>query len=358
MDNSLRLLLFNLMTDVDDPILGFTTHWINQLAPYCEYIHVITMNAGRLALADNVTVVSAGYECGYGKVRRVLNFYGLLWNHLRENRYDACFAHMMPLFAGLGGPLLTLHGIPTTTWYTQPQNNWQVRLGLWMSRRVVSAVESSFPIPTSKLRALGHGIDTDFFAPDDMQSKDDPPILLHVGRLTAIKNQHTLLKAAVELDATIVLIGDVPEAYPTDYKDYLTQLVNELGITDQVVFAGNQPVDKVYDWYHRATLAVNLTKSGSFDKAPLESMACAVPTLVCNPAFDPLMGDYVDHLRFADTEDVIGLREKLQTLLAMSPEQRNRIGEHLRQQVIEQHSFQQLMDKLVMVLKMGEYQSR
>jgi len=354
-DKPLRLLLFNLMTDVDDPILGFTTHWINQLAPYCEYIHIITMNAGRLDLPDNVTVASAGYELGYGKPRRVLNFYRLLLQHLRENRYDACFAHMMPLFAGLAGPFLTLSGIPTTTWYTQPQSNWQVQLGLRMSRRVVSAVESSFPIETPKLRPLGHGIDTDFFAPDSQIEQTSPPVILHVGRLTVIKNQHTLLRASADLDVRIVLIGDVPEAYPTDYKDHLIELVAELGIADKVIFAGNQTAEQVREWYRRATIAVNLTKAGSFDKAPLESMACAVPTLVCNPAFDPLMGQYVDDLRFASTEDVAGLREKVTALLTMSDTQRKQIGEHLRQQVIEQHSFRQLIGKLVSVLRDGEF---
>src|SRR2546428_2863676 len=40
---SVRILLFNLATDSDDPILGFTTRWIKALAKHVERIHVITM---------------------------------------------------------------------------------------------------------------------------------------------------------------------------------------------------------------------------------------------------------------------------------------------------------------------------
>jgi len=353
----LRLLLFNLMTDADDPILGFTTAWINHLAPHCEYIDVISMHIGRVAVAQNVCVFSAGRERGYSKPQRVLNFYRLLLNQLRQRRYDACFAHMMPLFAGLGGPLLTLFRVPITTWYTQPKSNWQVELGLRMSRRVVTAVPTSFPIPTSKLRPLGHGINTDFFIPPAAAVTSDPPLILHVGRLMTIKNQHTLLRAAAGLDAHIVLVGDVPDGCDGSYKTSLLKLVDELGIQDQVTFAGNQTVEQVRDWYQRASIAVNLTRAGSFDKAPLESMSCAVPTVVCNPAFDPLLGTHQADLRFADTEDVDGLRQRLHTLLALPAESRGHIGADLRQAVVEQHSFQQLIGKLIQVLRVGEVEA-
>ncbi len=74
----MNLLLFNLATDADDPILGFTTGWINRLAPHYEHIDVITMRVGRLAVAPNVRVYSVGKERGYGEARRALEFYRLL----------------------------------------------------------------------------------------------------------------------------------------------------------------------------------------------------------------------------------------------------------------------------------------
>src|SRR5262245_2885224 len=114
----LRLLLFNLKTDADDSNLGFTTDWINALAPLCEYIDVVTMQSGRVTIADNVRVFSVGKERGYGDVRRTLEFYRILSRLLRERQYDVCFAHMMPLFAVMGAPLLKLWHVPVVLWYT------------------------------------------------------------------------------------------------------------------------------------------------------------------------------------------------------------------------------------------------
>ena len=98
----MRILLFNLATDLDDPILGFTTHWIWALAQRVERIYVITMRTGRVEMPANVQVYSVGKELGYSEPRRLVEFYRHLWRILRHDRIDLCFSHMMPLFTVLG----------------------------------------------------------------------------------------------------------------------------------------------------------------------------------------------------------------------------------------------------------------
>ncbi len=353
-DSGLRLLLFNLKTDADAPLLGFTTTWINELARHCESIDVLTMYAGRLAVADNVRVYSAGREKGYSKPRRVLNFYAILTRLLLSRRYDACFAHMMPLFAGLGGPLLTVRGVPTTLWYTHRQRTRQLELGLWMSRRAVTAVETSFPIQSPKVIPIGHGIDTDYYTPDSHLSNSERPIIVQVARLMPIKHQATLLRAAAELDCEVVLVGDVPEAKSQAYKQQLMTLAAERRMTHRVTFTGDLPREAVRDWYQRATVAVNLSPVGLFDKAPLESMACGVPTIVTNPAFDDLFGDAVALLRIESPDDVNGLTRRLHAILMMPSDERHPLGDRLRAAVIARHSLRQLVQRLLPILKTGQ----
>ncbi len=349
-----RLLLFNLMTDADDPILGFATRWIKAIAPYYDAIDIITMNAGRFDLPDHVHVYSVGKERGYGEARRTLEFYRLLITLLVRHRYEACFAHMMPLFAAMAGPLLTLRGIHTTLWYTQPRATLRLRLALALSYRAVSAVASSFPIPTDKLRPLGHGIDTHFFAPGSDTADDEAPLIVHVGRLTRIKNQHTLLRACADLDVRVTLVGGVPDGYDSDYRDELEALVDELDMRERVIFTGDQQADGVRSWLHRASVNVNLTKAGSFDKAVLEGMACGVPSIVCNPAFEALFRPYHAALQVASTEDVAGLRARITALLAMPEHERQHMSQHLREQVIAHHSLDTMARRLVNVLRTGE----
>ncbi|NDJ61222.1 MAG: glycosyltransferase family 4 protein [Chloroflexi bacterium] len=350
-----HLLLFNLATDADDPILGFTSEWINRLADHYTRIDVITMRAGRLAVAPNVCVASVGKERGLSEAARALNFYRLLSARLRSRRYVACFAHMMPLFAVLGAPLLQAARVPITLWYTHRQITPLLRGALAVSRRVVTAVPDSFPIPSAKTRPLGHGIDTDYFSPaDPAEASGGLHNIVQVARLMPIKHQATLLRAVAALpDARAVFVGDVLSDQPDTYRRELEMLAADLGIAERVVFAGQQPRAGVLGWYRRAAVAVNLSPPGLFDKAALEGMAAGVPTVVSNPAFDPLLGDHVDQLRSAGPDDHDGLSQRLRDLLDLPPEDRAALATDLRARVIAQHSLDRLIPRLVGVLNGG-----
>jgi len=345
-----RLLIFNLRTDVDDHILGFTTRWINELATYYQAVDVLTTHAGRLEVAGNVRVYSTGREKGISRLRRFGNFYLQLGQLLAKNRYDACFAHMQPMFAVMGAPLLRLHGIPITTWYTHRQMSRVIRWAERVSTRITTAVPSSFPIQSAKVRAIGHGIDMDFFAPDPTTPRHQPPRIVYVARLTAIKHQMVLLRAAQDLDCEVVLVGDIPDGFDDSYKQELLRRVEEAGLQDRVVFAGAQTPQQVRDWYRSASIAVNLAPPGLFDKAALEAMAVAVPTIVSNPAFLPLIEPYSALLQISAPDDEDALHDALQKLLALSLSEQEVIGAALRKQVVAQHSLDQLIQKLINVM--------
>lgn len=349
-----RLLLFNLRTDADDHILGFTTRWIRALAPYYEAVDVLTTHAGRVDVPQNVRVFSVGREENSGRFTRILRFYGILARLLVAHRYDACFAHMQPLFAAMAAPLLTVAGVRLTTWYTHRQLNRQVAWAERFSYRIVSAVPSSFPIQTRKLRVLGHGIETNFFTPDP--TTPTQPRIIYVARLTEIKRQHWLIHAAKDLACEVVLVGDIPDGYDDHYKQRLLTLVDELDMQGRVIFAGAQTPQQVRHWYRGATAGVNLSPPGLFDKAALEGMATGLPMVVCNEAFTALTGEYAPLLQIAgaDDDNIVALQEALAHLLDMPAEERAAIGNVLRQRVVSEHSLDKLVVKLVSVLHTGE----
>ena len=386
----MRLLLFNLMTDESDPVLGFACGWIRELADRCEYVDVITMYRGTYQQPPNVRVFSAGRERGLSKPLRAANFYRHLLRLLRERRYDACFAHMMPLFAGMAGPALRARGVPTTLWYTHRARSAQLRWGLAMSRRAVSADATSFPYDTDKLRVIGHGIDCDFYAPfphpkslpqDEertlprTQTPRSPvapggmpaiemagkgagdggaPLVVQVARLAAVKHQATAIQAVAGTDARLALIGGAQPGTPRAYEGELRALTQRLGFSERCQLVGDAPAAEVLQWYRRASVAVNMSPVGLFDKAALESMACGAPTVVCNPAFAPLLGEYASLLLAAGPEDVRGLREQLAVLLEMSSAERAAIGAVLRANVLREHSLPAMIARLMAVMRTGE----
>ncbi len=357
----MNLLVFNLATDADDPLLGFATYWINGLARHYDRIDVITMRAGRLAVAPNVYVWSVGKEKGYSEPRRFAEFYRILARLRRERPYSACFAHMMPLFAVMGAPLL--RGIPIILWYAHRQPHFILRLATYVSHRVVTSVAPSYPIKTDKLRVIGQGIDTDFFAPavdNDAvgtglkPTPTDSPYIVHIARLMPIKHQATLIRALVDVpDAHAVFIGDVPPETDTRYRDELAALSHDVGVAERVTFSGNQPREGVRDWLREASVAVNLSPGGLFDKAALEGMAVGVPTILASAVFDGLLsGDH--RLRIATLEDHAALAARLRDLLALPLAERQAIGVRQREQVIATHGIDGLIARLVQVLNTGE----
>ena len=222
----LRLLLFNLAVDADDAALGFVVEWVRMLAERCESVDVITMRAGDYDLPENVRVFSVGKERGYGEARRALEFYRILWRLLKENTYDVCFAHMMPLFAVMGAPLLKLKHIPMTLWYVHKSVTFKLRLAEKLVDKVVTASAESFRLDSDKVTILGHGINTDVFTPAP-PSDDGQFVIVSVGRIARSKRLEHLVAAVDTLTTTgmranlhVRIVGE-SEPEEADYADWL-----------------------------------------------------------------------------------------------------------------------------------------
>jgi glycosyltransferase involved in cell wall biosynthesis len=117
-----------------------------------------------------------------------------------------------------------------------------------------------------------------------------------------------------------------------------------------VTFTGGLSANAVRDMLRRATVSVNLSPPGLFDKAALESMLVGVPTIVSNPAFEPLLGDHVPLLRIAAPDDSAELAARLKSVLALSSEERETMGLDIRERVKAAHSLDRLMDRLVALM--------
>ncbi len=345
-----RLLLFNLVTDVQHPILGFTTQWIRELAARVEVIHVITMQAGAIEVPDNVHVHSVGRELGYSEPRRVVEFYRHLFRILRTERIDGCFSHMMQIFSVLAGPVLRVARIPLVTWYAHPSLPLSVRLAHFLSDRMVTSLPRAYPYRKDKLTVIGQGIDTALFrAAESGRASDDT--ILCVGRLSRVKNHPTLLRAAAQLPAKfrVIILGATSGPDDEACARDLRQLVEELGLSDRVSFAAPVPVAELPAHYQRCAVHVNLTPAGFGDKVAWEAMSCGRPCLVANEDFRETLGRYNGELLFRDG-DAADLAAKLTVLLAKNPAERDAIGAYLRSQVERLHALPRLADRILETL--------
>lgn len=351
----MRLLLLNLVTDSEDPILGFTTAWIRALAREMDRLHVITMRAGHIEVPGNVRVYSVGKERSLSEPHRALVFYRHLLHLLHTERIDACFAHMIPVFSIMAAPLLRVHGIPLVTWYAHPKLTTTLKLAHHLSDRMVTSVASAYPYRQHKLTVIGQGIDTEMFAPDDTPP-DDPPLILCAGRLSPVKDHGTLLLAAALLRERsqqpfrVVIIGKPEGPDAADYIAQLQQHIDDLALHDLVHFAQPVPGYALPAWYRRCTVHVNLTPAGFGDKVAWESMSCGRPCLVANTGFRETLGSYADRLLFG-YQDPTALADRLRWMLELPRNEQLAIGTYLRQQVLKLHSLDNLASKLAHVFQ-------
>jgi glycosyltransferase involved in cell wall biosynthesis len=349
----MRVLWFNLATDLDDPILGFTAGWVRALAKRMEFIHVVTMRAGRIEVPGNVQVHSVGKERGYSELRRVICFYRIIFGILRRDRIDACVSHMIPIFSILAAPILKSKGIPLVTWYAHRQLTATVKLAHHLSDRMISSEYISYPYQKDKLTVIGQGIDTELFSPSNT-ALENPPLIISVGRLSPIKDLITVVDAIHLLhrrgySVGCALVGSATEQ-TSGYAEKVHNRVQELNLGDSVQFVGAVANQQITQWYRRSFAHVNCSPSDhSIDKTVLEAMACGKLSLSSTRGFRETMGNWADRLLF-EHGNAGDLARKLEWLLLLRGAERQTIATSLRESVMKRHNLEQLADKLVALL--------
>jgi glycosyltransferase involved in cell wall biosynthesis len=347
----MNVLVFNLGMDAEHSELGHTTAWVNELARRCDHVSVITMFAGQLAVEDNVTVHSLGKELGRSEPRRLVEFYRLARQVVRERRIDACFAHMAPLFTVLFAPVARRHRIPVLLWYAHPTVTPTLRVAHALADRCVTASRESFPLPSNKLHVVGHGIDTQrFTTPADVDGSYKDTALA-VGRITPRKHLDEMVEAVAllerEHDQTVrlELLGGPSTAADHEYGARLKRSVTALGVEHLVRFRGPVPFPDIPSNYHRGMLSLNSSDT-ALDKAILESMASGCIPVSRNPAFQALANVHgFDWLVPAPGPS--GLADCIRRALERGRDERDSLVAELRGIVVDEHSLSTLSDRLV-----------
>jgi glycosyltransferase involved in cell wall biosynthesis len=314
---TMKILICTQKVDRADPFLGFAHRYFEEFAKHFDEVTIVALGVGTYDLPKNVRVFSLGKEQGSGAFGYVTRFVPFI---VRERKnYDAVFVHMSVEFSILGGIFWRLSGKRIVLWYTHRQNNWRVWLGTFFANVVLSASEKSFPIVTPKLRVIGHGIDTNAFdCPPRVTNPHEPLQLLSVGRITKIKQDEVLITAVSKLrerkiKAYATFVGGAATGADRAYQDELNDQVNQLAVSDRIVFPGPISNEALRAWYEKTDIVVNMTPTGGIDKAVLEAMAAGRVVIVSNTAFIPHFGNYADQLVFKEN-DADDLADKIAAL--------------------------------------------
>ncbi len=143
--------------------------------------------------------------------------------------------------------------------------------------------------PQGRIEIIAPGVEHAFFAPGERSGArsalglpNDVPVILFVGRIQPLKGPDVAIRALHALgrqDALLLIVGGASGAEGDVEVGRAHDLVDELGLHDQVVFVPPQPHHILSTYYRAADVVVVPSRSESFGLVALEAAACGIPVV-------------------------------------------------------------------------------
>ncbi|HVA31697.1 MAG TPA: glycosyltransferase family 4 protein [Gaiellaceae bacterium] len=338
-----RLVFVTQQVDREHPTLGAAADMVAALAARFDEVVIIAAAATVDALPANVRFRSFAAPT---QLLRGLRFEAVLARELARGRPTALLAHMSPVYVVLAAPLLRPLRVPVLLWFTQQQAGANFYRSLRGVDAILSVDERSVPVSSPKIRAIGHGIDTDGFECAERRPRHDGVRLLSLGRYSKVKGHDVAVRALPALrGASLTVRGE--EATPNDsiVRARLAALVCELGLEGRVHLLDAVPRGEVPGLFADADVLVNATHGMSADKVVFEALAACTPVVAASPVFDGLLPS---ELRFTDG-DPAGLATAIRAATALPESERRR----LRARVEAEHSVEHWADEVVTAVRLA-----
>lgn len=290
----MRLLILTQTVDSDDPVLGFFCAWLRLFSKEVDELHVVCLQKGRFDAPPNTHIYSLGKEHGKSRIRELVRLYAYMWK--LRGRYDVVLVHMNPIYVVLLGVLWKIQGVPIGMWYTHKSVTVLLRIAEKLCDRIFTASQSSFRLKSAKVLVVGHGIDTDIFAPLAHRMPHDQCVILSVGRITRSKNQLLLMQALASIRSSLagkrvklIMIGAPATGDDVKYLGAVYAYIQEHNLSDSVEYAESKRHEELVEYYQNADIFVNLSTTGSLDKVVLEACATNLDVLTSNEAFRTML---------------------------------------------------------------------
>jgi glycosyltransferase involved in cell wall biosynthesis len=282
--------------------------------------------------------------------------------------------HLSAVPQDFGGPLLIHNGPAAIRLARKLRPN--AKLGLWMhndvfrtygdsevrgvaaaadwliccSRFIADGLAARLPGELRKrVHVVHNGVDTEQFQPPPVPPRNDPPVILFVGRVQSVKGPDLLIKAAAKLAAEgirfLVRIVGSQNFSATDpltpYEKELRQIAEPLG--DRVQFLPFTDRAGIVAAYQAAD--INVVPSNwdePFGLTVLEGLASGLPSVVSRRGGIPEAAG--EAALYFDPPDVDQLAEQLRNLLT-DASLRDALSKQARARALEmnwKHSYRQL----------------
>lgn len=195
-------------------------------------------------------------------------------------------------------------------------------------------------VSKEKIKVIHNGIDLKVFKNQEHKSLKDELTIGFVGHLTKQKGVKYLLRAIKDLkekrdDFVLKIIGNGPE------RINLEKLTKELGLVDKVKFLGHK--ENAWKYMSGFDLLVLPSLWEGLPNVIMEVIACRVPVVATNIGGVPEIIKDGETGFLVEPKNSEALAEKIEYVLNLSEEEREKIGESARRTVKEKFSIEKMV---------------
>lgn len=342
----MRLLIVTQKVDKEDANLGQFYYWFKELAKHFREVKIIASSVGDISLPANVMVYGLGKERGMSRWRRVSKYLELFSYHYA--RSDAVLFHQIPEYVLAASPFLLSLKKTRALWYAHGAVSRRLALAERLVDYVFTSSPAGFRLPSKKVISVGQAIDTEIFQPPPSFNGVSSGIrLLSVGRIAPVKNYEVMIRALALLKKTwqrpwvLSVIGGPLLPRDTEYLGRLKRMVAEEGLAPYVHFHGARSFSEVPLYFQEHDMFLNLSATGSLDKAVLEAMASGLTVISANEAYSSIL----PAAYFLERSSPELLAERIK-ILADEP----RPNTSLREIVCQEHGLERTIRKIADVI--------
>lgn len=219
--------------------------------------------------------------------------------------------------------------------------NLKLRIAEKLVDKIFTASKESFRLPSKKIEITGHGIDLQKFQITNNKLQNTKYRIITTGRIAPVKNLDVLIEVAKILhDKNFNFVIEIAGAPILEqdkiYFEKLKNLIKTKDLENQVIFAGKISYKDIAEFYQKGNLFINLSDTGSLDKAVLEAMACGLLILTSNEAFKNILPS--KYLTSKDPEEIANKIINLSKAVEDSS---------LREYVVNNHNLDGLINKII-----------
>jgi len=200
----------------------------------------------------------------------------------------------------------------------------------------------------ARIQLVQHGVDTARFAPGppsselaerlDVRGRD---VIFSPRAIRRLYRHETILAAFAHLSSNSILVMSGAGADPTYLAELRTQM-EDLGVEGRVRLVDQIDHDDMPDYFRLARGVVSVPQTDSFPVSVMESMAVGVPVIASDLPPARAMLAPIAPAHVVPLGDAPALATALRHALALTDEERARLGEALRAHVVANGDYEAL----------------